>query len=92
MTFNSGSGNAINYRTLVTGSSSTEYYQPVSNIGGSTNGLGRNATRKTTAFGSAQVNPLVIMKMNDGTIYLGTVSTPIASLNLSATGNQGTPI
>jgi hypothetical protein len=91
-TAQSGSGNFVTYRTLVV-SSAGEYFGTVATgIGTSSTTVSRNATRAQRSYGNSAVNPVVINRTFDGSVYLQNPSTPLVVTAFSYTGNQGTPI
>ena len=91
-TLNSGSGNGVVFRTLVSSSTST-YYATGTAIGTGNSQIARNSTKTLLQYANgATGNPVILSILEDGTKIFGALQNPIGSLNYSSTGDQGTPI
>ena len=91
-TYTSGSGNAVQYRTIVTASASTSYYNSGLNLGSSTTNLARQANNSVRNFGNQSTNPTIFTRAEDDTFYLSVSGLPIPVLSYIFSGSQGTPL
>jgi hypothetical protein len=91
---NSGSGNYVAYRTIVTGSSTTEYWGSGTTIGNSSTTISRQGSQEQRNIGGVSGNPTSVVKYPDGTLMFmapaGNVAFPSAMYKF--TGSNGTPI
>jgi hypothetical protein len=91
-TMNTGSGNGLITRTIVSSSAGT-YYSGGTAIGGTSFTTGKNATLTNSNIGiGAQNNPHIFTVMTDGTRVFGNAGLPSPTNNYGFSGNQGTPL
>ena len=91
----SGSGTNLILRSLVSASSTYEWwYNSTSAIGGSNTSISRNASRKTFQFPAASANPSVIYKNSQGLVQLAIPAQYLgnATTLYSHTGSEGTAL
>jgi len=92
LTANSGSGNAFNFRTIISSSAGT-YLIPNQTIGNATNNVSKQTSFVNSIIGQGAVaNPTIFTVMSDGTRVFGNSSLPNGTNNYLASGNQGTPL
>jgi len=89
-------GASIRFRTIVSSSNGIEYYHVGSSIG--TGAIGSGTTRSATVnyinYNNSLVNPTVMVKNLNGTVFMGALgSAPFPGATMTSfIGNQGTPL